>query len=115
MKDKNGLTSFGYFARYLRNKYEQTGDCMAINLGISRNFLTQIELGYRPAPLYIVRNLVQTYYLSEEEIDKLINALGRTNKEVKQINLANVPTELKDKIMQNVCKTIIEEEIKRFK
>ena len=95
------VTPFGKFMRYLRCKTGETPTKMAENLGISRGYLTVMELGVNNSlvPLYIIERVNNQYYLSDDEMKTLRDAANCANKNMHALTLSNISDEKKQKIL----------------
>lgn len=105
--DVSKITPFGLFARYLRGREDETSVEMANRLDLNRPHMTTTELGYNPVPAYYVHRINQTYHMSNEEKDKFLDAIMKSNVDVKQISFMNIPEGLKTEILRGIYVTIL--------
>ena len=86
------ITSFGKFCRILRIQNNELLKNMSDKLGVSSAFLSAVENGKKEIPEAWYSKIVTLYSLSDEEADKLYNAILLSIIELK-INLQNLSTE----------------------
>lgn len=95
------VTPFGHFMRYLRGRTGELGVNMADTLGISREYLVQLELGVRGChvPLHVVKKIKQKYYLSSDELKKFKEIIRESNRNMHSLSFSNVSDDDKQKIL----------------
>lgn len=81
MEDKR-LTPFGIALRYIRGKYNISACEMSNALGISRAYLSAIELGKRPIPPKFESAIMQNLVLKKEDERMLRKAIVDTYEQI---------------------------------
>jgi transcriptional regulator with XRE-family HTH domain len=99
MKSLKDITPFGVFTRGLKRREGENSETMAKNLGVTRSFLAQIELGIYPVPINIIGEINNNYYLSKDERLKLLDSVLKTNKKSQKLTLDKLLEEDKYKIL----------------
>lgn len=77
------LTAFGKYCRKLRIDKGELLKNMADNLGVSPAFLSAVEVGRRNVPLNWTQILKDLYFLNQEQMDSLYEAIELSKTQVK--------------------------------
>lgn len=76
------ISKFGEYIRIIRRKENDSLRNMAKKMDISAAFLSAMEVGRKNIPLSYVDKIDELYHLTEEEKNKLIEAIQETNDKV---------------------------------
>lgn len=99
MKSLNELTPFGVFMRKLRIKERENTLTMANKLGVTRGYLSQVEIGISPISLNLLGAIHSSYNLSEDERINLLNATVKSNGDAQRLGMDNIANEEREKIL----------------
>lgn len=72
------LTQFGQFTRKLRVDHDELLKDMALRIGITPAYLSAVELGDRNVPYEWVGRLIESYKLSDEQVQVLTRAVSHS-------------------------------------
>lgn len=77
------VTPFGKELRKIRINHDEKQKDMALNLSVSKTFLSYLERGQRKIPSDFTRKIVEIYNLSDNDYESLVRSFYRTEGVIK--------------------------------
>ena len=104
------VTRFGKFTKKLRVDNDELMKDMAIKLGVTKSFLSQVENGARKPPMTWKHKIQEAYTLNKLQLEELRESMFVTlNKEC--IDISSYEENIKDVIFRMIIKIEDDESI----